>query len=129
MQADLDGPLVDYAAKGTKIELVGMKRSRNREPVYLQSHKRGGASGGEEVRGPGEGREGIVARDTLAASHEAKNEKGLLSSIVMWWKHNRPPTATAAFISTPSGIGVASTRRLLLNGRVGSYSLLAVKRI
>src|SRR5207244_12109959 len=26
MQADLDGPLVDYAAKGTRVELVGMEK-------------------------------------------------------------------------------------------------------
>ena len=25
MRADLDGPLVDYAAKGTRIELAGME--------------------------------------------------------------------------------------------------------
>jgi hypothetical protein len=26
-QADLDGPLLDYVAKGTRIELVGMEKS------------------------------------------------------------------------------------------------------
>src|SRR5437764_1600366 len=31
MQADLDGPLVDYAAKGTKIELDGVEKVENRD--------------------------------------------------------------------------------------------------
>jgi hypothetical protein len=36
MQADLDGYLVDYAAKGTKIELVGMEKVEDRDTYKLK---------------------------------------------------------------------------------------------
>src|SRR4029077_18407956 len=36
MQADLDGPLVDYAAKGIQIELVGMEKVENRDTYKLK---------------------------------------------------------------------------------------------
>jgi hypothetical protein len=36
MQADLDGPLVDYAAKGTKIELAGMEKVEDRDTYKLK---------------------------------------------------------------------------------------------
>jgi hypothetical protein len=36
MQADLDGPLVDYAAKGTKIELAGMEKVDDRDTYKLR---------------------------------------------------------------------------------------------
>jgi hypothetical protein len=36
MQADLDGPLVDYAAKGTQIELVGMEHVEDRDTYKLK---------------------------------------------------------------------------------------------
>jgi hypothetical protein len=36
MQADLDGPLVDYAAKGTRIELVGMEKVEGRDTYKLK---------------------------------------------------------------------------------------------
>jgi len=35
MQADLDGPLVDYAAKGTKVELAGMEKVEDRDTYKL----------------------------------------------------------------------------------------------
>ena len=35
-KADLDGPLVDYAAKGTKVELVGMEKVENRNTYKLK---------------------------------------------------------------------------------------------
>jgi hypothetical protein len=35
-QADLDGPLVDYAAKGTQIELAGMEKVENRDTYKLK---------------------------------------------------------------------------------------------
>jgi hypothetical protein len=35
-QADLDGPLVDYAAKGTKVELDGMENVEDRETYKLK---------------------------------------------------------------------------------------------
>jgi len=36
MQADLDGPLVDYAAKGTQIELAGTEKVENRDTYKLK---------------------------------------------------------------------------------------------
>ena len=36
MQADLDGPLVDYAAKGTQIELAGMEKVEDRDTYKLK---------------------------------------------------------------------------------------------
>jgi hypothetical protein len=36
MQADIDGPLVDYAAKGTKIELAGVEKVDNRAAYKLK---------------------------------------------------------------------------------------------
>lgn len=36
MQAELDGPLVDYAAKGTKVELDGMEQVENRDTYKLK---------------------------------------------------------------------------------------------
>ena len=36
MQADLDGPLVDYAAKGTQVELAGMEKVENRDTYKLK---------------------------------------------------------------------------------------------
>jgi hypothetical protein len=36
MQAELDGPLVDYAAKGTRIELVGMEKVEDRDTYKLK---------------------------------------------------------------------------------------------
>src|SRR5438309_3500565 len=36
MQADVDGFLVDYAAKGTKIELAGMEKVENRDTYKLK---------------------------------------------------------------------------------------------
>ena len=36
MQADLDGPLVDYAAKGTKVELAGMEKVESRDNYKLR---------------------------------------------------------------------------------------------
>ena len=36
LQPDLDGPLVDYAAKGTKIELVGMEKVEDRDTYKLK---------------------------------------------------------------------------------------------
>jgi hypothetical protein len=36
MQSDLDGPLVDYAAKGTKVELVGMEKVEDRDTYKLK---------------------------------------------------------------------------------------------
>ncbi len=35
-QADLDGPLIDYAAKGTKIELEGMEKVEDRDTYKLK---------------------------------------------------------------------------------------------
>ncbi len=35
-QADLDGPLVDYAAKGTKVELVGMEKVEDNDTYKLK---------------------------------------------------------------------------------------------
>jgi len=43
MQADLDGPLVDYAAKGTSIELAGMDKVEDRDTYKLKlTMKNGG---------------------------------------------------------------------------------------
>ena len=42
MQADLDGPLVDYAAKGTRIELAGMERVEGRDTYKLKLTLKGG---------------------------------------------------------------------------------------
>jgi len=36
MQADVDGYLVDYAAKGTQIELVGMEKVEDRDTYKLK---------------------------------------------------------------------------------------------
>jgi len=36
MQADLDGPLVDYAAKGTKVELAGMEKVEDRNTYKVK---------------------------------------------------------------------------------------------
>jgi len=36
MQSDLDGPLVDYTAKGTRIELEGMEKVENRDTYKLK---------------------------------------------------------------------------------------------
>ena len=42
MQADLDGPLVDYGAKGTKIELAGMDQVEGRGTYKLKLTLKGG---------------------------------------------------------------------------------------
>jgi hypothetical protein len=44
MQADLDGPLVDYAAKGTKIELDGMEKVEDRDTYKLKLTMNNGQS-------------------------------------------------------------------------------------
>ncbi len=44
MQADLDGPLVDYAAKGTKIELDGVEKVENRDTYKLKLTMNNGQS-------------------------------------------------------------------------------------
>ena len=44
MQADLDGPLVDYAAKGTKIELVGMEKVEDRDTYKLKLTMKNGSA-------------------------------------------------------------------------------------
>jgi outer membrane lipoprotein-sorting protein len=36
LQADLDGPLVDYAAKGTKVEVEGNEKIENRDSYKLK---------------------------------------------------------------------------------------------
>ena len=36
MQADLDGPLVDYAAKGTQVELAGMEKVEDRDTYKVK---------------------------------------------------------------------------------------------
>jgi len=41
-QAELDGPLVDYAAKGTRIELAGMEKVEGRETYNLKLTLKGG---------------------------------------------------------------------------------------
>lgn len=42
LQADLDGPLVDYAAKGTQIEVEGMEKVENRDTYKLKLTLKGG---------------------------------------------------------------------------------------
>ncbi len=44
MQADLDGPLVDYAAKGTRIELDGMEKVEDRDTYKLKLTMKNGSS-------------------------------------------------------------------------------------
>lgn len=44
LQADLDGPLVDYAAKGTKVELVGTEKVDNRDTYKLKLTFKTGAT-------------------------------------------------------------------------------------
>lgn len=44
MQADLDGPLVDYAAKGTRIELAGMEKVEDRDTYKLKLTMKSGDS-------------------------------------------------------------------------------------
>ncbi len=44
MQADLDGPLVDYTAKGTRIELAGMEQVENRDTYKLKMTMKSGAT-------------------------------------------------------------------------------------
>ncbi len=42
LQADLDGPLVDYAAKGTRVELAGMEKVENRDTYKLKLSMKNG---------------------------------------------------------------------------------------
>jgi hypothetical protein len=44
MQSDLDGPLVDYATKGTQIELVGTAKVEERDAFKLKLTKKNGDS-------------------------------------------------------------------------------------
>ena len=44
MQADLDGPLVDYAAKGTRVELVGMEKVEDRDTYKLKLTMKNGSA-------------------------------------------------------------------------------------
>jgi len=44
MQADLDGPLVDYASKGTKVELEGMEKVADQETYRLKLTLKNGKS-------------------------------------------------------------------------------------
>ena len=44
MQSDLDGPLIDYAAKGTKIELAGMEKVEDRDTYKLKLTLKSGQS-------------------------------------------------------------------------------------
>jgi hypothetical protein len=44
LQADLDGPLVDYAAKGTRIELAGMEKVDDRDTYNLKLTLKNGNS-------------------------------------------------------------------------------------
>src|SRR5260370_21316908 len=44
MQADLDGPLVDYAAKGTKIELAGVEKTEDHDTYKLKLTMNNGQS-------------------------------------------------------------------------------------
>ena len=44
LQSDLDGPLVDYAAKGTRIELEGMEKVDNRDAYKLKLTMKDGHS-------------------------------------------------------------------------------------
>lgn len=43
-QADLDGPLVDYAAKGTKLELVGMEKVEDHDTYKIKLTMKNGQS-------------------------------------------------------------------------------------
>lgn len=43
-QADLDGPLVDYAAKGTRVELAGMEKVEDRDTYKLKLTMKDGQS-------------------------------------------------------------------------------------
>jgi len=42
MQEDLDGPLVDYAAKGTSVELAGMEKVEGRDTYKLNLTRKDG---------------------------------------------------------------------------------------
>lgn len=42
LQADLDGPLVDYVAKGTKVELEGIEKVENHDTYKLRLTLKGG---------------------------------------------------------------------------------------
>ncbi len=44
MQADLDGPLVDYAAKGTRVDLDGMEKVEDRDTYKLKLTMKNGAA-------------------------------------------------------------------------------------
>jgi hypothetical protein len=44
MQADLDGPLVDYAAKGTKVDLEGMEKVEDRDAYKLKLTMKNGSA-------------------------------------------------------------------------------------
>jgi hypothetical protein len=44
MQLDIDGPLVDYAAKGTKIELAGVEKVEDRDTYKLKLTMKSGQS-------------------------------------------------------------------------------------
>jgi len=44
IQSDLDGPLIDYAAKGTKIELAGMEKVEDRDTYKLKLTLKSGQS-------------------------------------------------------------------------------------
>lgn len=44
MQSDLDGPLVDYAAKGTAVDLVGMEKVEDRDTYKLKLTMKDGHS-------------------------------------------------------------------------------------
>jgi hypothetical protein len=44
MKADLDGPLVDYAAKGSKVDLVGMERVDDRDTYRLKLTMKNGSA-------------------------------------------------------------------------------------
>ena len=44
MQADLDGPLVDYAAKGTRIELAGTEKVEDRDTYKLKLTMKNGSA-------------------------------------------------------------------------------------
>ena len=44
MQADLDGPLVDYAAKGTAIDFAGIEKVEDRDTYKLKLTMKGGAA-------------------------------------------------------------------------------------
>jgi hypothetical protein len=44
MQSELDGPLVDYAAKGTKVELVGIEKVEDHDAYHLKLTLRSGGT-------------------------------------------------------------------------------------